>query len=138
MAIENGRARFAYDAAKTGNLIKSKFQVDNVYYKDENYETYVKKIPMMIKTNGLGATFAFVLSKKTSVNDKGQPGTDNNPKNAYDLIYAQTNEWLKQKGLIQADLIEELVAMKSVEYKVVTNEVLALFNWLRRFADGLQ
>ena len=29
----------------------------------DNYQSYVKKIPMMVLTNGLGATFAFVYSK---------------------------------------------------------------------------
>jgi CRISPR-associated protein Cmr5 len=37
--IEHGRAAFAYDCAKKG-------------VKYNNYDSYVKKVPMMIKTNG--------------------------------------------------------------------------------------
>lgn len=81
-------------------------------------------------TNGLSATFAFVLSKSKDGN-------------SYQLIYEQTGEWLgkEPRALIRmpenGKLIDEMLKLESAEYRAVTFEVLALFNWLRRFADGL-
>ena len=71
------------------------------------------------------------------------PGEEGNPKNAYDLIYKQTAQWLKrdEKKLLDIsdkdDLVKTIILLESPEYRAVTNEVLAFFNWLRRFADGL-
>lgn len=106
--IEQGRAKQAYDYAVDGNVLK-------------NYDSYVKKVPMMIKTNGLGAAFAFIKSKQKE--------------EAYEIIYKQTTEWLAKKGLITsgADLIDEIITKDSTEYRMITNEVLALFTWLKRF-----
>jgi len=86
----------------------------------DDYKSYVKKIPMMILNNGLGATFAFIYSKKKEGN-------------AYKLIYNQIQEWLKANK----DLVEWIINQESQEYRATTNEVLALFNWLKRFADGM-
>ncbi|RKX56013.1 MAG: type III-B CRISPR module-associated protein Cmr5 [Thermotoga sp.] len=125
--IEQGRAKFAYKCAKKGSEIEKK------EYK--SYVSYVKKIPMLIKTNGLGVTFAFIKSK--SSNDKSKAGY------AYHLLYNQTKEWLKKddKNLIHMnesdDLVEKMISLNSQEYRAVTIEVLAFFNWLRRFAEGL-
>ncbi len=67
--LEHGRAQFAYECAKEGSKIE----------KRKEYKSYVKKIPMLIKTNGLGAALAFMLSKG---------GT-------YEFIGEQVLEWLK-------------------------------------------
>lgn len=124
--IERQRARFAYDCAEKAKTIS----------KSKEYKAYVKKIPMLIKTNGLAATFAFVKAK--SEDDKDKPGY------AYRLIYDQTTEWLKQepRGIISdrlknAELVKVLVDLNSDEYRAITNEVLAFFVWLKRFAEGL-
>lgn len=96
----------------------------------KEYKSYVKKIPMLIKTNGLGATFAFVFSKADE-------------KSPYTLIYHQTKTWLNHepKGLIRlsndAELAQEFVQRDSAEYRAITVEVLAFFTWLKRFAEGL-
>ena len=86
---------------------------------------------MLIKTNGLGAAFAFMLSKG---------GT-------YEFIGGQVLEWLKndEKSILPdakeidsfGKLNAKIVSLNSPEYRAVTIEVLAFFNWLRRFADGL-
>ena len=86
----------------------------------DDYKSYVKKIPMMILNNGLGATFAFIYSKKKEGN-------------AYERIYNQIQKWLKA----DKDLVEWIIYQDSQEYRATTNEVLALFNWLKRFADGM-
>jgi len=123
--LEQGRARFAYDCVLEGSKIEKK----------KEYKSYVKKVPMLIKTNGLGSTFAFIKSKGN--NDKSKAGY------AYHLIYNQTKDWLKNdnKELLdigeEDDLVEKIISLGSVEYRAVTIEILAFFNWLKRFADGL-
>ncbi|AYQ36639.1 type III-B CRISPR module-associated protein Cmr5 [Runella sp. SP2] len=96
----------------------------------KEYKAYVKKTPMMVKTSGLGATLAFIMSKKKDGN-------------AWALIYNQVDNWLKTSDnhyLINnknGELSEIIIQLESGQYRAVTNEVLALFNWLRRFAEGL-
>lgn len=147
--IEIERARSAYECAKMGvSIAKEKKQWNNEYYCDKNYTSYVKKIPAMIKTNGLGATFAFIYSKRQSMKKKNKgepnlPGTPKNPKNAYDLIYEQTRQWLHNnpvnpfERLANGELMEELLKLESEDYRLCTLEVLAFFQWLRRFAEGV-
>lgn len=123
--IERGRAKFAYECAERGSKIKN----------NKGYRAYTKKIPMMIKTNGLGATFAFVKSKVD--NNKDKDGY------AYKCIYENTILWLKDnpKELIDLscdkDLVYEIIKLDSFRYRALTIEILAFFNWLRRFAEGL-
>jgi len=123
--IEQGRAKFAYGRAKEARDKKL-----------PKYDSYVKKIPMMIKTNGLGATFAFMYSKKNKSEGK-----------TYMPIGEDVTAWLKESGRRNLygigkvekfeDLVVKTVELKSSQYRALTIEVLAFFNWLRRFAEGL-
>lgn len=130
--IEQGRADFAYKKVQDAIGTLSGKQA-------KEYKAYVKKIPMMIKTNGLGATFAFMLSKGKYFD------IQNRKFNAYGLIYAQVDEWFTSHrayllGDNQVDgdsLANKFVSLNSAPYRAATVEVLALFNWLRRFAEGL-
>lgn len=141
--IEQGRAKFAYECALEGKKISNKFQIGTQWFEDDKYKSYAKKVPALIKTNGLGSTFAYIKSKTQKTKDGGIPGTERNPKNAYDLIYEQTKKWLikDEKRLLdindEDDLIETLISQDSMVYRGVTNEVIAYFTWLIRFADGL-
>jgi CRISPR-associated protein Cmr5 len=134
--IEQGRATYAYECAKNA---KSKWRKETSDDKKDSkeareYKSYAKKIPMMIKTNGLGGALAFVKSKCKQ--DKP---------NAYNLIYDQLSEWFSksEKAYFIAnfksndDLVEKVIALNSGEYRAVTVETLALFGWVRRFAEGL-
>lgn len=62
--LEKGRAEFAYKCAEDGKKIKEKTHIDGEWYKDDKYASYVKKIPQMILSNGLGQTLVFILSKR--------------------------------------------------------------------------
>jgi CRISPR-associated protein Cmr5 len=119
--LEQGRANFSYE-----KVLEAKM---NLGEKATDYKSYVKKAPMLIKTNGLGATLAFMKAK----------GKENG---AWDLIYRQVTEWVDNdpKNIINTggkDLVEKVVSLETPDYRALTNEVLALFNWLRRFAEGL-
>ncbi|MGE4518022.1 MAG: type III-B CRISPR module-associated protein Cmr5 [Desulfobacteraceae bacterium] len=129
--LEQGRAKFAYECAKEGSLLDKKKEYKDKNDKSKEYKAYTKKIPMLIKTNGLGATFAFMLSKG---------GT-------YEFIGEQILDWLKadEKGLLPSDQIinsfeklnNYIISEDSSKYRMITIEVLAFFSWLRRFAEGL-
>jgi CRISPR-associated protein Cmr5 len=121
--IEQRRAVFAYrNVEEAIEKLGGNESKDSVRYKG-----YAKKIPALIKTNGLGATYAFIKSKDNTA--------------AYALIYSQTGEWLREcygdTFTREEDLVKCLISLPSVEYRTATVEVLALFNWLRRFAEGL-
>ena len=119
--LEQGRAAFAFDRATEGYT----------FHKTE-YAPAVKKVPMMIKTNGLGATLAFMFSKQkmyaTILKDieLWVNNTDNmKTKAIYD----------KAKG---NSLVQKVTELDSSEYRTLTIEVLAFLNWLRRFAEGIE
>ena len=134
--IEQGRATYAYDCAKTAKAEWPKKTADEKKDSKEarEYKSYAKKIPMMVKTNGLGSTLAFVKSKCKQ--DKF---------NAYNLLYVQLKTWFSKSENSYYnlnlgdydDLVEKVIALNSSEYRAVTVETLALFGWLRRFAEGL-
>jgi CRISPR-associated protein Cmr5 len=121
--IENGRAKFAFDCAEKASTKPFKGE----------YKPYVKKMPMLIKTNGLGSALAFIFSKSGS-------------NAAYSALGNDLREWLKKSPLELSAIsncnnLKELVAavtqLNSTEYRLVTAELMAFLNWLRRFADGL-
>ena len=94
---------------------------------EKKYKSLVRKTPMRIKTNGLGATLAFVFSKK-----KGE--------NQHTLLYRQLEDWLNENDMLEGEgdeLVEKIVAMENAKLRVVTNELLAFLTWLCRFVDGM-
>lgn len=116
--IEQGRAAFAYDcvreiAQSTDEDLKKK------------YKSSAKKLPVLIKTNGLGQALAFINKR------------DNGNIKLYDMI----GEWLACKQLIElgenGELVDVIISKPSNEYRRITTETLALLNWVRRFVDGL-
>ncbi|NLC11743.1 MAG: type III-B CRISPR module-associated protein Cmr5, partial [Firmicutes bacterium] len=71
--LEQGRASFSYK-----KVLEAKKSLGE---KASDYKSYVKKAPMLIKTNGLGATLAYMKAK-------GKEG------NTWNLIYKQITEWI--------------------------------------------
>lgn len=114
--LEQGRASEAYKY-----VLEAKEKLGN---KEKEYKSYVKKLPVMIKTNGLGQTLAFIKAKNDT----------------YALIYKQLEDWLKKcpNSVINGDdLVKAVISLDSKEYRLATAEALSLLSWLRRFADGL-
>ena len=113
--IEQGRARYAFEAVNnvTGDRLK------------KEYKTAAKKLPVLIKTNGLGQSLAFIKKRN----------------NGYDRLYEQIGNWLQTKDTKQlvstGELVEQVIELESPVYRQVTVETLALLNWIRRFVDGL-
>jgi len=127
--LEQGRAAFAYGAAVEGAGLS----------KSSEYKAYVKKLPMYIKTNGLGAAISFAFAKGNGKNGKnGIPDIGK----TWGLIYLQIEEWLKNNWVLadfkkDETLMQNLLRLETPEYRATTIEVLALLNWMRRFAEGL-
>jgi CRISPR-associated protein Cmr5 len=112
--IEQGRAKFAYD--RVNEIVQN----PNGDLK-KKYKSGAKKLPVLIKTNGLGQALAFIKNR------------DNFPN-----LYDQIATWLRSKGLIgTGEMVDLAIVMESGEYRRVTTETLALLNWIRRFVDGL-
>jgi CRISPR-associated protein Cmr5 len=124
-SIEQGRAKKAYDFVVE---IKRDFQEEN----QKKYKSYVKKLPMLIKSNGLGAALSFALSKGKS---------DNN--NAWGRLYNQINKLIREnKSFLlgdnpSTDLAAVVISRNSTEYRALTIEIISLLTWVRRFAEGL-
>lgn len=120
--LEQGRANTAYKRVK--DFVESKPGKSTM----DEYKSYSKKFPMMVKTNGLGAALAFIKSKQ---------------KKAYNRLYDDLTEWLKEDhkkiiDLSHGDLLEKVVNIDdSAKYRAVSNEVLAFMNWHRRFTEGM-
>ena len=110
--LEQLRAEFAYNKVKE---VKGKpFESD--------YARYVKNAPAMILTNGLGSTLAFYKSKR---------------KVAYDTLYEHINEWLRKRGFCEGDAIKCIINTDSTRIFQATQEVLALLNWMKKFAKAM-
>lgn len=128
--IEELRAKYAFECAKTASEKQGK--------KPKEYKSYAKKLPMMIKSNGLGASLAFVLSKS-----KDKEGN----KTSWGHLYDDINNWLREYKLFllkpdyiqnpDSELVKAVIDLRSPEYRTVAVEVFAFLTWLRRFAEGL-
>lgn len=121
--IEQGRASFAFEEVK--NFVSNKKD------KGSEYKSYVKKIPMLIKTNGLGATLAFMYSKKGTYEDILKT-----------IIAWITDKDTKKLMTIKKDgdvsiFINELLKVENSTYKAITYETLEILGWMRRFAEGM-
>lgn len=118
------RAAFAYDEVKK---YLEEWKKDKKYEKaPKEFKSHIKDVPMMIKTNGLSAAFAFVFSKKD--------------KSDYAAIQDITHSWLKNQAFVAGQsnqLYESLLKLDSWKHRMVTKEILALFTWLKRMADGM-
>ena len=124
--LEQGRAAYAWRCVEAGNQLT----------KSKEYKSYVKKMPMLIKTNGLGAAVAFALAKGSGKDGKADI------KHPWGLIYHQMEVWLKEapckpEELGQKTLAYALTEVESASYRAVTVESLALLAWMKRFVDAL-
>ncbi|GAB4343880.1 MAG: hypothetical protein OHK0038_24000 [Flammeovirgaceae bacterium] len=130
-SIAQARAKFAWECANG---------------KDKEYGSLVSKIPAYIKTNGLLNTLAFLYSKRK--NKEGRITREGE-------VFQNIRQWLthSEYGLLSLNpnSDEELMKYLTNSYKPpkpeneqvtakdliqCTTEVLALFNWLRRFAKS--
>lgn len=112
--IESGRAKHAYDCTqmKEGST---------------EYRSYVKKMPMMIKVNGLAQTIVFYESKSHDHRD----------------VVKHVESWLRKEEVRErlslpdkVSLMEAVCKMETEQYRLVTYEIMELLGWMRRFVDA--
>ncbi|MDI9870618.1 type III-B CRISPR module-associated protein Cmr5 [Flectobacillus roseus] len=123
-AIAQERAKFAWECTKSGKENNSVA---------EKYKSHVREFPMLILSNGLINAVAFVY-------DKGGIGKgDESGDKGWKLIYTHLEQWLKDDcgmNLIQTDgLIQELLKCETDRLRIITNETISLFTWLKRFVS---
>lgn len=123
--INQARAKFTYqEVKKVNDWAKEDAE------KKKEFKSHVKDIPMMIKTNGLAATYAFVFSKQKKDNKD------------YKAIMDITKSWLvDEQKLFKLEnnkgFHETLMSLDQYQYRMAAREIIALFTWLKRYADGL-
>lgn len=109
--IHNEMAKFAYDTVveSAGN---------------KEFRSLARAFPSMLQANGLGASVAFLFSKRNKVPHK--------------ILYEMLGEWtMNQWGEKERDLMERLTNLDSIGYRIYTDEVMKLCLWIKRFAEGM-
>jgi CRISPR-associated protein Cmr5 len=122
-SLDQDRAKFAWEKIRE---VKTKYKES-----EDAYNSYVKKSPTLILTNGLGNTLAFFYSKFGS-RPKLSPD-----ERAYKLLYDHLNEWCKNQKIVTDDILKWTVRdASSLDVFRITNEVMAILSWLKRFAEA--
>lgn len=119
-SIDQARAAFAW-----GKATKQDNKDNKEYY------SIVNKVPALIKTNGLLNTIAFLYKDKSKNHEILEHIKDWLCDENYGLI---PNEVAKSKLEFMNFLLKKDSDLDARFLIQCTSEVLALFNWLRRFA----
>lgn len=108
-------------------LQRAKIAYKQIYEKGnlpEDYTTRVKQMPMMIQTNGLAQTVTFYNTKK----------------GAHARVLADIYEYLLEEKIINNnngnDLVEVVVKADSNLYRILTSEIMAYLQWMKRLSEG--
>ncbi|MHA1506254.1 MAG: type III-B CRISPR module-associated protein Cmr5 [Candidatus Asgardarchaeia archaeon] len=145
--LEQERARYALNYVET-------IERDEKKEVQEKFSSYVRSASPLILTNGLANTLAFYWSKikvdprevkkredlNTEENGKKKRASDDQV--AYWYLYRCINEWLSNQNLIdevngKKDVLTWiLLKASSIDVFRITQEVLRLLQWVKRFADA--
>ena len=114
-SLEQERAKYAWNCIQEVEKESGEIQ--------EKYSSYVRRAATLIQANGLPNTLAFYYNKKR---EKG-----------YKLLYKHINDWDQIKKLTEnKNLLEWIISdASSIEVFKATKEVIALLNWMKRFAE---
>lgn len=124
--LEQKRAKYALE-----EILKINNETNESFKK--KYAPFVRRTPTRILNNGLGQALAFLLSKA-------------NKEKAAKRFYDQLQSWIcgveddSYPMRIYIDnspnLIQQLMANGRREYVLAQTEVLALLDWMKKFADA--
>jgi CRISPR-associated protein Cmr5 len=98
----------------------------------KQYGSVVKKMPMLILTNGLGATLAFLLAKSTPKEGK-EPSNENR---AHEAACKHLSGWVMSQLQPGGKLMDWVRKNSSADSRRATPEALAYLNWLKRFVEA--
>ena len=133
MSEQNRDTQPSVDQQRAGHALAwLKAQKDNDATKNTELKSYLRRMPVMIQTNGFGQTVAFYYSKK-------------NASAAYGAIYQLLEDWLCKVGprRVYNDkseapiLLSALTAGSRSDYMQAAAEARSLLVWAKRFADAL-
>lgn len=120
---ENDKALNAFNYVK---------QILEESYK-EKYASYVKKLPMLIKNNGMIPTLTFILAKSNGNSEEAC---------AYNKIGEQLVDFLKPiindsdcDNLEQ--IIIKMIELDSNQNRYILMEIMSLLKWMKRIVEGL-
>lgn len=138
-------AKFAMDCVE--NVIKNEYSIEGfsenkkICVDKSKYKTLVKKMGTMIKKNGYINTLAFCYSKKIK-NSEHEVVLDNivkwSKKNFIIKEIIDSFEQYRNKNITIDEYISIVANINNEkEYRIITKEIIVLFGWLKRFADGM-
>ena len=97
----------------------------------KKYGSLARKVPMLVLTNGLGQTLAFLKAKGK-----------NDPADEHTVLFRHLSSWVLSQvapstTTSNGDLLLQWVLQNdSAAYRRATMEALAFLAWLKRFAEA--
>jgi len=96
----------------------------------KGYSSLARKVPMLVLTNGLGQTLAFLKAEGK-----------NDPADEHTVLFRHLSDWVLSQVAPSAtasngDLLQWVLENDSVAYRRATTEALAFLTWLKRFAEA--
>jgi CRISPR-associated protein Cmr5 len=118
--LEQRRAKFALEKIQ---------QLSQQQGKAKEAALYIRRLPTLTFSNGLGQTLAFLLAK-------AEGKKDNPARYVYDIV----SDWLIGEREIYpengTDLLKSMMNHNREKYMIAQEEAWALLNWLKKFADA--
>ena len=99
----------------------------------KKYGSLARRVPMLVLTNGLGQTLAFLFSKaKPHEKNRGAEAQ------ASDVLFKHLSRWTLSQVDPNFDgtLLSWVIQTNSTAYRRATIEALAYLGWLKRFAEA--
>jgi CRISPR-associated protein Cmr5 len=118
--LDQQRARHAWTAVQDVASRSEDFK--------KKYGSLARRVPMLILTNGLGPTLAFLRSKGK-----------NDPHDAHTVLAGHLSTWVLSQiasGAQNQTLLDWVLNHDSHDYRRATAEALAYLVWLKRFAEA--
>lgn len=123
-------------------------RVKGVKDNKDKYKSLVKKMPMLIQKNGLINTILYNYSKSKSKEHERVLSDMIDwvvSSNSIKLYFADNQKYNDLKNKQDKDAFIELVSefielvseLDNNKYRFLTKELISLFGWLKRIADGM-
>jgi CRISPR-associated protein Cmr5 len=120
--LEQKRAEQAWECVQKVTKKSQEFK--------KKYGSLARKVPMLVLTNGLGQTLAFLKAKGK-----------NDSANEHTVLFRHLSDWVLSQVAPSATasngyLLQWVLENDSVAYRRATTEALAFLTWLKRFAEA--
>jgi CRISPR-associated protein Cmr5 len=120
--LEQERAQRAWECVQEVTSKPQEFK--------KKYGSLARKVPMLVLTNGLGQTLAFLKAKGK-----------NDPADEHTVLFRHLSSWVLSQvdpsaAASNGDLLRWVLQNDSAAYRRATMEALAFLTWLERFAEA--